>query len=71
MTVQIECGWDFEASLLIFKKLTDKSGILREVQSKRFAMTKTQRRREKDLIAARRRRNREARRRLMNEGKRA
>jgi ribosomal protein S21 len=62
MSVQIIPGWDYEASLLIFKKAVDRDGVLRDLQVKRFAQTRTQRRKAKDEIADRRRRQQERRR---------
>lgn len=64
MSVQIECGWDYEASLLIFKKLVSRSGVMKAVKEREFFQTRSQRRKAKDSIAARRRRQAEERRRL-------
>jgi ribosomal protein S21 len=55
MSVEFIAGWDFESCLLIFKKLVNKDGILSELKAKEFFLTRTQRRKIKDLAANRRR----------------
>lgn len=48
------CNGNINAAIREFKEKTAKSGILREVRRKRWALSKTERRREKSRIARRR-----------------
>jgi ribosomal protein S21 len=67
--IEIICGHDIETSLLNFRRLLNKDAIFRELSLRRYAMTRTQRRKAKDGIAARRRRREHARLRKYSEEK--
>jgi len=53
--IEVICGNDIESSLLTFRRLLNKDGIFSELVIRKYAMTRVQRRKVKDGIAARRR----------------
>lgn len=58
----VYADYDFEKSILLFKDRINKDGIIMEVRARRFYLTRSQRRKVKDIEAAKRRRRREQRR---------
>ena len=57
--IQVYAYDDFEKTISIFKERVDYDGILKETKVRRFYLTRSQRRRVKDIEAGKRRRRRE------------
>ena len=58
--IKLKKGEPFEKAFRKFKRAVEKEGIMKDIKKKKFHMTKSQKRREKQKLAAKRRKKLES-----------